>query len=371
MNRCIGLRNLRGGKWRSDESDESDKSEGRIIGWHNYTAQSDSSDIPTSDFSEKTMKQSTQKYIAVFLIAFVVFGGFEALIYILNLNQPVIYWQTAFWIFLYLLFNIVFFFDLHFKILGSWQRAKIKHQSLARGLGRFTKTVFSALGDRFGHLRRWEYLRQWIYFLLLPGFIFWASVSLFYVNFGFFRSQQIVAVFSGIALVAYYSYLKEIFNRKKEVVDSDIFIVLSVIKIYTAGALFAAAMSMLRSYCLQPWYFSAEVFCFTFLLIYQALYQHRKTNAGTTFQTLIISLLMAIIGQLVYVYWGYNYFTAAVFLTACYNFFWGVFHYHLDKSLTWRAFWEILIISLIMALMVLSVTNFNAKLLDSCRYAVF
>jgi hypothetical protein len=317
------------------------------------------------------MKQSTQKYIAVPLIAIVVFGGFEALIYILNLNQPVIYLQTAFWIFLYLLFNIVFFFDIHFKTPGSWQRAKIKHQSLAKGLGRFARTVFSALWDRFRHLREWEYVRRWIYFLLLPGFIFWASVSLFYVNFGFYRSQQIVALFSGIALVAYYSYLKEIFNRKKEIIDSDIFIVLSVIKIYTAGALFAASMAMLRSYCLEPWYFSAEVFCFTFLLIYQALYQHRKIRPGTTFQTLIISLLMAAIGQLVYVYWGYNYFTAAVFLTACYNFFWGVFHYHLDKALTWRAFWEILIISLIMALMVLSVTNFNARLLDSCQYQVF
>lgn len=317
------------------------------------------------------MKPKTQKIIAILLIAFVVFGGFEALIYILNLNQPVIYFQTAFWIFLYLLFNIVFFFDLHFKTPGSWGRAKLKHQNLAQGLGRFVKTVFSALWGRFEHLWQWEYLKQWIYFLLLPGFIFWASVSLFYVNFGFYRSQQIVALFSGAALVVYYSYLKEIFYRKKEVVDSDIFIALSVIKIYTAGVLFAASMSMLRSSCLGPWYFSAEVFCFTFLLIYQALYQHRKISPKTTVQTLLISLLMAAIGRVVYVYWGYNYFTAAVFLTACYNFFWGIFHYRLDRALTWRAFWEILIISLIMGGMVISVTNFSARLLDGCQYRVF
>ncbi len=317
------------------------------------------------------MTNKTQKIIAVSLIAIVVFGGFEALIYILNLNQPVIYLQTALWIFLYLLFNIVFFFDLHFKTPGSWQRAKTKHQNLAKGLGRFIKTVFSAFWDRFEHLRELEYLKRWIYFLLLPGFIFWASVSLFYSNFGFYKNQQIIALFSGVALVVYYSYIKEIFNRKKEVVDSDIFIVLSVIKIYTAGVLFAASMAMLRSYCLQPLYFSAEVFCYTFLLIYQALYQHRKANGATTAQALIISLVMAVIGQLVYVYWGFNYFTAAVFLTACYNFFWGVFHYHLDRALTWRAFLEILIISLIMGGMVISVTNFNARLLDSCQYRVF
>jgi hypothetical protein len=317
------------------------------------------------------MKPQTQKIIAVSLIAIVIFGGFEALIYILNLNQPAIYLQTAFWIFLYLIFNIVFFFDLHFKKSGSWQRARQKHQNVAAGLGHGIKIFFSALLDRFEHLRKWEYLNQWIYFLLLPGFIFWASVSLFYVNFGFYKSQQIVALFSGIALVAYYFYLKEIFYRKKEIVDSDIFIVLSVVKIYTAGVLFAASMAMLRSYCLPPWYFSAEVFCFTFLLIYQALYQHRKVSGKTILQTLVISLAMGIIGRLIYVYWGYNYFTAAVFLTACYNFFWGIFHYRLDKSLTWHAFWEILIISLIMAGMVLSVTNFNARLLDSCQYKVF
>jgi len=310
------------------------------------------------------MTQRTQKIVALSLIAFVVFGGFEALIYILNLNQPVIYLQTAFWIFLYLIFNIIFFFDLHFKTPGSWNRAKLKHQNK----GNFFKIAFAAFWDRFSHLRRWEYLKQWLHFLLLPGFVFWASVSLFYVNFGFYRNQQIVALFSGIALVAYYSYLKETFNRKKEIVDSDIFIILSVVKIYTAGLLFAASMAMLKSYCLGPWYFSAEVFCFTFLLIYQALYQHRKTGGMATVWTLIISLAMAAIGQTVYVYWGFNYFTAAVFLTACYNFFWGIFHYYLDRSLTWRAFWEILILSLIMAGMVFSVTNFNARLLDSCQY---
>jgi hypothetical protein len=314
------------------------------------------------------MTQRTQKAIALFLIAIVVFGGFEALIYILNLNQPAIYLQTAFWIFLYLVFNIIFFFDIHFKNPGSWQRAELKHQGLTAGFGRFVKVSFSAFWDRCAHLRQLEYLKRWVYFLLLPAFIFWASVSLFYVNFGFYKNQQIVAIFSGIALVVYYSFLKETFYRKKESVDSDIFIALSVVKIYAAGALFAAAMSMLRSYCLEPWYFSAEVFCFTFLLIYQALYQHRKTNGATTLQALLLALLMAIIAQFVYVYWGYNYFTAAVFLTACYNFFWGILHYRLDKSLTRKAFLEILVISLIMAGMVISVTNFNARLLDSCQY---
>ncbi len=317
------------------------------------------------------MTSRTQKIIAFFLIAIVVVGGFEALIYILNLNQPAIYLQVAFWIYLYLVFNIIFFFDLHFKKRGSWQRAKLRHQGVISNLERFVKTAFSSFVDRFEHLGRWQYLKQWIYFLLLPSFIFWASFSLFYVNFGFYKTQQIIAIFSSMALVLYYSYLKEIFYRQKEMVDSDIFIILSVIKIYTAGALFAASMGMLRSYCLDPIYFSSEVFCFTFLLIFQALYQHRKLNNSTIPKALAIALAMGVIGQFVYVYWGYNYFTAAAFLTVCYNFFWGIFHYRLDKALTIRALLEILVLSLIMAGMIISVTNFSSRLLDGCVYKVF
>ena len=164
-------------------------------------------------------------------------------------------------------------------------------------------------------------------------------------------------------------FIKEIFFRQKEKVDRDIFVVLTVVKIYAAGALYAAALSMLRYYCLSPFYFSAEVFCFTFLLIYQAIYQHRLVTGGNIAINFAISLVMATIGYFVYVYWGYNYFTAAVFLTACYNFFWGIFHYRLDRALTRHAFLEILIISVLVAAMVISVTNFSAKILDGCSYS--
>lgn len=150
--------------------------------------------------------------------------------------------------------------------------------------------------------------------------------------------------------------------------DSDIFVALSVVKIYAAGTLYAAALSWLRYFCLPAWYFSAEVFAFTFLLIYQALYQHRRVNGYTIGITLIIALMMAIIGQLVYIHWGYNYFTGAIFMTAAYNLFWGVFHYRLDRVLTRQTFLEIFFISVLVAVMVISVTNFRARILDGCNY---
>jgi hypothetical protein len=314
------------------------------------------------------MTQKTQKIISASAIGIVTVGGFEALIYILNLNQPVIYLNAALWIFLYLLFMIVFLYDLHIKRAGTWQRAKAGRAGSALGLESNIRVIPYFLWSRFEHFRKWKYFTQWLHFLLVPGFIFWSTISLLYINFGIYKVQQIIALLSSLALVYDYWYLKEAFARGKEIVDRDIFIVLTVVKIYAAGVLYAASLSMLRFYCLPAAYFSIEVLCYTFLLVYVSLYQHRLVNWHTVGITALIALAMAGIGYFVYIYWGYNYFTAAVFMTVCYNLFWGVFHYHLDRALTRRAFLEILVISLLIAAMVTSITNFRAKILDGCDY---
>lgn len=316
------------------------------------------------------MTQKTQKIISTFLVASVAFAGLEVLAYLMYLNQPAVYWQIAFWIFLYLVFHIVFLFDLHFKKRGSWGRAQKLHKNVILTFERLVKILFSALWDRFEHLRSWEYLRQWLHFLLLPGFIFWATSSLLYVNFTFIKIQQTLIVLSSVALIFYYWYLKEVFARRKEIVDSDIFIVLSVVKIYTVGLLYAASLSMLRFYCLPAWYFSVEVFCYTFLLIYQALYQHRLVMAKHIGTALLISAAMAVLAQAIYINWGYNYFTAAVFMAAVYNLFWGTFHYKIDKILTPKAFLEILFVAVLISAMVFSVTNFQAKIEGACKFAL-
>ena len=77
---------------------------------------------------------------------------------------------------------------------------------------------------------------------------------------------------------------------------------------------------------------------------------------------------MALAAFAVLVFWNHNYFTAAVLLTVCYNLMWGIFHYHLDRALTLKAFWEIVIISVIVAGMIFSTTNFRARILDACQY---
>jgi hypothetical protein len=269
------------------------------------------------------------------------------------------------------LFNIAFLYDLHFKRHGSWDRAKLRHAGVVDRTERNIKIFASACVDRFHHLSTLDALKSWLHFLFLPGLIFWATVGILFVNFGFLRIQIIFAFLSGTALVLNYWFLKEAFRRGKEVVDSDIFIILSMIKIYAGAIAYGSLLALVRRYCLPGSYLPLSVFSCTFLLIYQALVQHRKVNIRHILISLLIALAMGIISYGVLVFWGYNYFTAAIFMAACYNLFWGVFHYHLDHALTWSAFWEILIIGIIIASMVISVTNFKARILDDCRYTFF
>lgn len=314
------------------------------------------------------MTHKTQKIITTSLVALAVAGDFWALLYIVNLNQPMVYIQTAMVIWVLLAVFIFFIYDLHFKTPGSWGRAKARHESVPHRFKKFWKMVGSACWDRIEHLRSWQALNTWINYLLLPGMIYWATVVLFYVNFNFYRFQFIIFGLSTAALTVHHWYLKEIFYRKREVVDRDIFVRMTVVKIYASALVYAAALGIFLHFCnyLSVAFLVETIFCLTFLLVYQALFQHRLVNFKNIGWTTAISIVMAAIGYGVVVSWGYNYYTAAVFMTICYNLLWGLFHFHLDKALNKQALLEILILSAILAYMVLSITNFHARVLDGC-----
>src|SRR5205085_5288172 len=125
------------------------------------------------------------------------------------------------------------------------------------------------------------------------------------------------------------------------------------------------------NFCLNEFYFVFGVLALTFLLIYQALFQHRLVSIKNLAVTFLISLVLSLVAFWVVIFWGFNYFTAAVFLTAFYNLFWGVFHYHLEHSLTWKAFWEIFVISIIVVLMLFGATNFKARIYNGCDYSSY
>ncbi len=314
------------------------------------------------------MTLKTQKIISAVMVGTAVFGGFELLAVILNLNQVSIYLNTAFWIYGFLLLFMAILFDLHFKNPGALKRAMLRHENVQHRLVRMAKITISAVFDRVSHIHTWKYLKRLLVSFIIPGFAYWATIALLYVNFGNVKLQQAFILLSSLALIAIYWFFKETFSRQKEVVDSDIFVISTVVKIYTSAILFAASISLVRRYCLGSELLVLGTFSFTFLLIYQALVQHKMNSFKNILITLAISLIMAHIGYFILVYWGFNFYTAAAFWTVCYNLFWGIFHYYLDRALTKLAFFEILAVSLLIGFMLFNVTNFKAQLLDACVY---
>ncbi len=293
------------------------------------------------------MTEKTQKIIATTLVFLVTAFSFWALLQIVNADQIGIYLRTAFYFWLFIWVFITFLFDLHFK-----------DPSL--------KVLEGAFAERFKHLLTWKSYSRAAHYLFIPSFIFWSSAIIFYLELAHYQTQNIVAVISVLALTVDFYYIKEVFSRKKELVDADIFVAASVIKIYSAALVFAAAMGLMRSYCLPASWFFAAIFALSFMHIYLALYQHRLIELKHIIADLLISVLLGLAGYIIYILWNYNYFTAAIFFAAIYNLFWGTYHYHLDRALTKRAFFEILIVCLLIAYMVLSVTNFRGQILGAC-----
>lgn len=314
------------------------------------------------------MKSKTIKTISALLVFVVTAFAFASLVSIVNINQIPTYLQTAFLLWIFMWIFIAFLYDLHFKNIGALGRARQKHAGLAASAAKTLKIFASAFYDRFQHLLSWRSYKQALNYLLLPGFIFWASVTIFYLELGHTRIQETFAIISVIALTINFVYIKEVFSRKKERVDEDVFVALSVVKIYAAALSFAAAMGIMRSFCVAPGLFVLAIFSLSFLLMYQALYQHNFVNIRNLFATLALSAILSAVGYYVYIYWNYNYLTAAIFFAAIYNLLWGLYHYHLDQALTRKAFFEILIVCALIAYMVLSVTNFHARILDACTF---
>ncbi len=136
-----------------------------------------------------TLRQ--QKLFSAISVAISVFGSLQALAYILNLNQLAIFVHLSFWVYLYLIVKMSLLYDLHFKNPGAFARAKILHENIAHWFVRSWKIGFSAFWDRLSHVRKWEHFRQVQNYLVLPGLIFWSTVSLLYLNFGRIFLQQI------------------------------------------------------------------------------------------------------------------------------------------------------------------------------------
>ncbi len=312
------------------------------------------------------MTHKIQKIISALFIVGTSILGFQVLMYIINLNQPSLFLKTAVWVWLYLCAMILLFFDLHFKVPGALAVAKKRHENVSHLLLRSVKIVWTALNHRLGHYFRMQEVKAFLVYLVLPTFLFWFTAAMLYGNMGQEKIQQLYAWISTVAMGVTFWYLKEAFHRKKERVDSDIFVAFSVAKIYTLTVGFGAGLMLIRRYCLDPSLYAGIVFGISFLLVYQALYQHGFLKAKHLLSAMAIAGAMGILAYFVYVFWGFNYFSAAIFMAAFYNLFWGTYHYHLDYGLNRRIFFEILVVCLAVAFLVFVNTNFKERILGGC-----
>lgn len=308
------------------------------------------------------MTTQNQKIISATLISIVAIGGLQALIYILNLNQVRIYLHVAFWIYLYLIVKITLLYDLHFKNPESFTTPE-------KGFSGFIHRahwVLEAFWERLAHLRRWDELKQWLNYLVLPGFLYWPSVCLFYLHMGDLKTQQLIATLSAFAIIFAYWHLKEVFTRKSENLEQGTVTALSIIKLYAAFLVFTAAIGITRHFCLGYELYTVAIFCLSYLLIHQALFQFQLLSLKTVGLTLLLSAIMALFALIVYIHWGLNYFTAGAFLMVWYNFFWNLLHHYAEKHLTWQGLIELFMVTLVASAMLLGATNFRSRISDTC-----
>ena len=171
---------------------------------------------------------------------------------------------------------------------------------------------------------------------------------------------MIIVLGSACMMVAYW-YMKEFFSRRLEAHELGIKI-LAFVKIFAAFFIYSAIFGLTIFFDLGVWFAVTAVFATTFLLIYQALFQHKLLSFKIYFQILGISMLTALIAWWVYDFWNHNYLTAALVVLGIYNTFWGILHHSLEKSLTKKVIVEYLFMMALILSILFASHNFGARI---------
>jgi hypothetical protein len=296
--------------------------------------------------------ETKQKFFSTLIVTVGALLGFEALSYIIGIYQLRGSLYVAFYVYAFHIFWLTFLFDLHLKKRGVLALARLNHQG--------AKMVWTAFQDRIEHVKKWEYLRHYQNYLVLPGSIYWATVVLMFVNpfAGVFK--QLILFCSTLALSIAYWFMKEHISRRLEHQDHWIK-VLSLVKLYAAFIVFSATMAVTFYFGFSAIFLLSATLTMTFLLIYQALFQHRLLNFSIFLWIVIIALIMGIVSLWVYANWSTEYLTAGLVMLAVYNSLWGILHHYLDNSLTKKIAFEYLAMMIFIISFVFASHNFNQR----------
>lgn len=298
--------------------------------------------------------EQKEKFLSTLIVTIGAFLGFEALSYIIGIYQLKGSLYVAFYVYAFHIFWLTFLFDLHLKKRGVLATAKLNHRGI--------RMVWEAFIQRIEHVRKWEYLRHYQNYLVLPGLLYWSAVILLFLNPFDNQLKQLIVISSTAALSVAYWYMKEHISRRLEAMDHWIR-VLSVVKLFAAFLVYSAAVGTTIHFGFGPDFLFAAVVTLTFLLLYQALFQHRLLNFQIVIWILVIAFAQGVASYWVYNNWNTEYFTAGLVMLAVYNTLWGILHHHLDKTLTRKVVFEYVIMMVFIITFLLAGHNFNQRVI--------
>src|SRR3989344_254325 len=298
--------------------------------------------------------EQKQKFFSTLIVTLGALLGFEALSYIIGIYQLRGSLYVAFYVYAFHIFWLTFIFDLHLKKRGVVAFARLNHTGL--------KMFWEAFKARLAHLRHWPYLRHYQNYLVLPGLIYWSTVILMMLNPFQSALKGFLALSSTIALSVAYWYMKEHVSRKLEHRDHWIK-VLSLVKLYTGFLVYSATIGVAIYYGFGIDFLLAAIFTMTFLLLYQALFQHRLLNFNIFLWILGIAAIQAVVALWVYENWNSEYFTAGLVMLAAYNTMWGILHHYLEQTLTRKVVFEYLLMAVFIVSFLCASHNFNQRII--------
>lgn len=298
------------------------------------------------------VNEQNHKYLSTLIISAGTLLGFEALSYIVGIYQLSTALRVSIYVYALHIFWLTFLFDLHLKKRSVLAEARLNNKG--------AKMLLAAFRQRIRHLHQWEYFRHYQNYLVLPGLLYWSAVILIFLNPFNSVLKQLIVLSTSFALSVAYWFLKEHVSRRLEALDHWI-MVLSLVKLFAAFLVYSAVIGVTFHYGYGVDFLLPAVITITFLLIYQALFQHELLNFQIFSWIVIISLAMGIVSLWVYNYWNTQYFTAGLVMLGVYNTLWGILHHRLDRTLSNKVIFEYLLMMALILSLLLATHNFNQK----------
>jgi hypothetical protein len=271
----------------------------------------------------------------------------------MGVYQVQTFFTVAWYFYAFHVIWLAFFFDLHLKTGGYVERAREEHSGLA--------VFVEAFKNRVRHLYHWSYLRHYLNYLIMPSILYWSVVILMFLNPFHELFKDALIIISTASLSVAYWYLKQGFSRHMEMHNVGLR-VLGLVKILAAYLAYTALLALGWYFGLNLFLLVPVVFLVTFLVLYQALFQHKLLKLEVYPLILLVSTLLALVFAVVFQKWNINYYTAGLLVTAVYNVVWGMLHKYLDRSLNRKLMWEYIFMLLVIVSLILATHDFKGRI---------